>query len=223
MAAPPARPPPDAVTGGNPSPASAMPAPRAASAATSGPTGRRSSGAAPVTVAPAGVRVAAAARNRMVVPDSRASSGRAGLASRPPAPVTVQTVGLGRTRAGSSGRPSQVDPGAQLGQGGGHGVGVVAAGGAVQVAGALGQGGAEQGPVGDALAGRGGQAQRHRAGREELEGGREPAGGDRGPRGGPGGSGGTVDRGGPAVERYPPPQPPQAGAVVSTREGLASS
>ena len=82
----------------------------------------------------------------MVVPDSRASR-RPGRAGQPP--------------AGPRHRPdgSQVDPGAEVGQGGGHGLGVVASGGAVQAAGAVGQGGAEQGPVGDALAGRGGQAQ----------------------------------------------------------------
>src|SRR5918994_1111662 len=77
-------------------------------AAKAASTGSRASGPrtvrqapAPVTVAPAGVRVAAAARNRMVVPDRRASSGRAGLASRPPVPTTFQPAGPASTRAPS--------------------------------------------------------------------------------------------------------------------------
>ncbi|HET9291246.1 MAG TPA: hypothetical protein VFQ49_09195, partial [Actinomycetes bacterium] len=110
----------------------------------------------------------------------RGQGGRRGQEphGRPRQPRVQGPARAGRPPPGPGHCPdgAQVDPGAQLGQGGGHGLGVVAGGGASKPAGAVGQGGAEQRPVGDALAGRGGQAQGHRAGREQLQRGRGRAG-----------------------------------------------
>ena len=128
------------VTGSRPAPSSAWtPTPSALRASWRGAIGRRRSGGAPSTVTGPVASAATAVTKRDVVPASAASStiGPAGQAAGGPVHDGVGT--------------RQGDADAEGLQTADHGHGVVAAGHPAQSALAVGQRGAHEGPVGDAL------------------------------------------------------------------------